>query len=367
MAILQWLPNLLLVLAMSSEDAAVNPMATGAEGEDLDYPMSEISDMTPRDLQILFDEASTNNRTELTKAEFLAFLLKTEIDMNKEESGAPPFTDLDSDGVITEDEILKELKTWTVEPKEELKRIRKLEQDKFRAADENGDKKLSGDELAFMYSPHPFHEGVLNVLTKSEFSIRDLNKDGKLTEEELWYDHIRPEDHDPHDGEEAAERSSVFKGLDDDGDSFISFTEMKDWESGEVYLKIAVDKIFDLCDADGNQKASYQELRVAWPMIDETGVALNIAGIFESVLLKVKGPQDKGLDLSHMEGDQLEDEYAVGVHGDNQDDLYPSEDEPIDDEDAEVLQDEYMDEHEDAVMAAEVNAGGESDHGFEDL
>jgi len=71
-------------------------------------------------------------------------------------------------------------------------------------------------------------------------------------------------------------------------------TEMQAWQSGLIYLKLVVDKVFALCDADGNQQASFEELLTAWPTIDETGAAMHISNVLDRTLqeLKARDPEN---------------------------------------------------------------------------
>jgi len=291
MALLVWLPHLLLgMLPTAICLDEVDPTS------EFYLPISEISEMTPHQLKALLQEADADKSGEVTKAEFLDFLAKWEELLSRENALLPsPEVDRDGDGAISEDEMLKDIKSWEMETKQELNRVRKLEKEKFRLADEDGDKQLKGEEIGSMYAPHPYHKGVLNALTRSEFLIRDLNNDGQLTEKEFWYDYLRPdEEEDDYEEDELAERSATFKGLDVDGNSKVDMTEMQAWQSGLIYLKLVVDKVFALCDADGNQQASFEELLTAWPTIDETGAAMHISNVLDRTLqeLKARDPEN---------------------------------------------------------------------------
>eukprot|EP00931_Biecheleriopsis_adriatica_P060845 TRINITY_DN36553_c0_g1_i2.p1 TRINITY_DN36553_c0_g1~~TRINITY_DN36553_c0_g1_i2.p1 ORF type:complete len:201 (+),score=65.94 TRINITY_DN36553_c0_g1_i2:72-605(+) len=176
-----------------------------------------------------------------------------------------------------------------MEFEQELQRIRELEKEKFRISDFNGDRKLEGEEVIAMMG-HGLHDGVLEAVARSALKTKDLNKDGTLSAEEFWYDYLRP-DEEPE--EDDRDKEATFAQLDRDGNSQVNLSELKAWESGRFFLEESIDKIWEFADYDEDTLASLEELEKAWPLVDETGVALRLAGILDRTRQDVGTKKDE--------------------------------------------------------------------------
>ncbi|CAK0869209.1 unnamed protein product [Prorocentrum cordatum] len=156
---------------------------------------------------------------------------------------------------------------------------KEVEKAKFAAADMDGDQQLDKAELAALFYPE-IHDRVLDITVqealrqkagpgvspKTSFkrtalmlnisSQKDTNGDGKLSAMEFW--EIDPADGD--DGEMLEDEQRDFAKLDSNGDGLISAEEMRHWESGAFHVEDAMQKLFDLSDANSDMHVTADEL-----------------------------------------------------------------------------------------------------------
>lgn len=166
--------------------------------------------------------------------------------------------DGDKDGKLSLDELLKDLAQWGESDKDdqaEVAQRRGLESEKFMAADLDGDKLLSLDELPALFYPET-QDAVLHVTVAATLTRKDKDGDGRLTIKEFW-------EGDALDGEEipiSKEEKAEFKRLDRDGSGQLDIEELKRWESGNFHTEEAMRRLFDIADKDGDMHVSADEL-----------------------------------------------------------------------------------------------------------
>ncbi|CAK0869207.1 unnamed protein product [Prorocentrum cordatum] len=129
---------------------------------------------------------------------------------------------------------------------------KEVEKAKFAAADMDGDQQL--DKAGPGVSPKTSFKRTALMLNIS--SQKDTNGDGKLSAMEFW--EIDPADGD--DGEMLEDEQRDFAKLDSNGDGLISAEEMRHWESGAFHVEDAMQKLFDLSDANSDMHVTADEL-----------------------------------------------------------------------------------------------------------
>ncbi|CAK0869210.1 unnamed protein product [Prorocentrum cordatum] len=132
---------------------------------------------------------------------------------------------------------------------------KEVEKAKFAAADMDGDQQLDKAELAALFYPE-IHDRVLDITVQEALRQKDTNGDGKLSAMEFW--EIDPADGD--DGEMLEDEQRDFAKLDSNGDGLISAEEMRHWESGAFHVEDAMQKLFDLSDANSDMHVTADEL-----------------------------------------------------------------------------------------------------------
>merc|ERR1719261_379408 len=95
--------------------------------------------------------------------------------------------DLNKDKQLSLEELLKDMYMQSEGSEEDAKEInsrKELETQKFKAADHNSDGMLSAEELPALFYPET-HPGVLELTAGATLTLKDTNKDGKLTAKEF--------------------------------------------------------------------------------------------------------------------------------------------------------------------------------------
>jgi len=165
--------------------------------------------------------------------------------------------DTDGDGKVGITEFLKEMDQHETGTAEEQRRIL-LDKERFKAADDDKNGVLDAQELPGLFYPE-VNQAVLEVSTKATLEDKDTNKDGVLTPREFWeLDENR---------DIMSEEESDFRRLDKDGNGTLDLAELNAWEAGHFHTEQAMQRLFDLADADSDLHVTAQELANARGMI----------------------------------------------------------------------------------------------------
>lgn len=171
--------------------------------------------------------------------------------------------DLDRDGRLTLEEVLKDMQQWAEEDpsarREDASWRQRVEAAKFLAADVNGDGFLSLGELPPLFYPET-RDSVLDITVAAAFEQKDLDGDGFLTEAEFWEGGL---DMDEEEVPTTAEEHSDFSRLDADGDGRLNVDELSAWESGHYHTLEAMRKLFAVADSDRDAHLTAAELDAA--------------------------------------------------------------------------------------------------------
>lgn len=160
------------------------------------------------------------------------------------------------DGHLSMEEHLAEIGEFHEGSDEEKAHQKAHDIAKFKAADVNKDDKLDKEELVHMMYPDT-HPEVLDLHTKEDMRKRDENKDGKLSKEE-WTKDATPGEHE--DPDKKHDPSGDFEKLDEDKNGFISFDELRHWESGLHHRDSAMRSLLVMADKDKDGKLTADEL-----------------------------------------------------------------------------------------------------------
>jgi len=148
---------------------------------------------------------------------------------------------------------------------EEMERLRPVEMEKFKAADENGDDALTMDEFHSLLHPHHFpdvHDKVSMIDAKRSLAEKDVDGDGKLSMEEFFG--IEPGSEDPED-KLSDDEQDEFDLLDVNEDGFLTLEELKDFETEWFHTEKALRHMLHTADKDQDSKVTAQEFADALP------------------------------------------------------------------------------------------------------
>jgi len=197
------------------------------DDEDIEEEM-----LTDEQLRALHQKFDQDGNGKVSLAEIMAFASEMGRSIAARDiSAILEEIDLDKDGKLSLEEHLTDIENQAEggdeEEKQEMRNRKRIEEDKFMAADVNQDKVLDVDEVASLFYPET-HEGVLAVTVAETMRQKDRNQDGKLSPREFWEVEGTGED-----AELTEEEKQDFAKLDLNGDGVIDMSELRLWESGK--------------------------------------------------------------------------------------------------------------------------------------
>jgi len=222
--------------------------------------------LTAGQLKVLLQKFDANKDGKATMQEIMAFAheqRKKETEMAG--IGLIEDMDTDKDNQLSLDEHLNHLTKHAMSWRELEKEVA-IETAKFRAADENGDEVLTSSEIAALFFPEVSAK-VLAISVQANMQMKDKDGDGKLTPAEFWG--AFNED-GTADVMLIADMAEDFKKLDKDGDGLLNAGELGAWESGTFHTELAMLKLMEIADKDGDMAATFQELENARELILST-------------------------------------------------------------------------------------------------
>jgi len=191
----------------------------------------------------LFPMIDSNKDGQLSLDELQSFNLDTEKRLALKDFRPPPGADANKDGAVTLEELEKDIRKHVKgkDAEEELEEQKK----RFGIADMDKNGKLSGEELVAFFVPslNINHELALLEI-EPMLTPKDADKDGKLSPAEF-------------------KDKEGFEEADANKDGFVSLHELFTWTSGLQDFKTAMEQLLKVADKDGNGLASLKELLAA--------------------------------------------------------------------------------------------------------
>jgi len=138
---------------------------------------------------------------------------------------------------------------------EDISERKIVEEQKFKAADKDGDGLLDVEELPALFSP-TIDSAVLDIHTVEAMTHKDKDKDGKLSPVEFF--EVAEEEY-PNESI-IAEDKEDFDTLDKNRDGFIDLSELRAWESGAFHTDTAIGRVFNVTDKDRDMHLTAEEL-----------------------------------------------------------------------------------------------------------
>lgn len=222
--------------------------------------------LTHEQIHSLVGKLDTNKDGKVSMEEIESFAAVMRQRMAKQEA-EDAMRDMDSnqDKQLTLEEVTKHMLPeahMNESDKADLLLYREVEEAKFKAADKDGDGRLSLAELPAFMQPE-LSDKVLSVATEATLKHMDADGDGEVSMDEFLG--ATPE-------EVSKEELEQFKGLDKDGSGKLNAQEFRAWESGFYHNHLAMQKLFEISDKDHDMKLSQEELEAASEAIKESEV-----------------------------------------------------------------------------------------------
>lgn len=226
--------------------------------EDLDHAL------TPEQIHGLVGKLDTSKDGKVSMEEFESFAdVMRQRMATQEADDAMKDMDSNQDKQLSLEEVTKHMvpeASMNESDKADLLLYREVEEAKFKAADKDGDGRLSLAELPSFLQPQ-LSDKVLSVATEATLKHMDEDGDGEVSL--LEFLGATPE-------EAPEEEIQNFKGLDKDGSGKLNAKEFKAWESGFYHNHQAMQQLFEISDKDHDMKLSQEELEAAKEAIKES-------------------------------------------------------------------------------------------------
>lgn len=218
----------------------------------------DLDALTAEQMRNIHNRMDLNSDGKVSMTEILAFsdhmrkaIAKTDIHTITGE------LDANKDGKVDLEELLSDIgQMGGHEPDDgdhrEIQARTDLETAKFKVADHNVDGFLDFEELPSLFFPET-NDGVLELIAEASFKQKDIDADGKLSVDEFW---------EGDGGEDlliSADERAEFDKLDADRSGALDVKELKHWESGRYHIELAMQKLFDIADINGDMLVTAEE------------------------------------------------------------------------------------------------------------
>lgn len=237
------------------------------DGDENEEEEHHLPKLTLEELGMLHKKIDQDGSGKMSVTELLNFDVRLQNKLAKEETiQVMKEMDTDNSGGVSLQELIKhgEDDPNLTGPDDEqdhaeIAQWKKLEEEKFAAADANKDNVLDNHELAGFLFPET-NSDVLDVVAKATLERNDLNKDGKVDLEEL----------------EADERNliahSEMEAHDKNGDGVWELSEVKEWESGKLRKSHDIENIIKIADQNNDGHVTIEELDAAQEELQKGGL-----------------------------------------------------------------------------------------------
>lgn len=135
---------------------------------------------------------------------------------------------------------------------------------RWKLADENGDTLLTKSEFKHLLYPDEGHEELQNLFVREATEDMDLNKDGKISQDEFMkHMEVLAEDQERNDPAWLSSQLENFgRFLDKDKDGVLEDEEIKDWlvPSKTKKFEVQAKRFLDIGDVNDDHKLSYSEI-----------------------------------------------------------------------------------------------------------
>lgn len=254
----------LVLLGLLSARAAAAPV----EDDDPDYDDYDIEEsLSAEQLRAMHSKMDKDGNGRVSLPEVMAHAQELAAAIAAKDMNAIlEEVDTNKDGVLSLQEHLNDIMTQAdggdAEELKELEDRKQVENDKFKAADTDGDGRLTLNELPALFYPET-HDGVLSITVAATMKQKDLDKDGRLSPKEFW----EADDFGGDDLDLSEEEKADFEKLDQNGDGSLSVEELRAWESGTFHTEEAMKSLFEIADKDSDMHLTADEIAEARELV----------------------------------------------------------------------------------------------------
>lgn len=254
----------LVLLGLLSARAAAAPV----EDDDPDYDDYDIEEsLSAEQLRAMHSKMDKDGNGRVSLPEVMAHAQELAAAIAAKDMNAIlEEVDTNKDGVLSLQEHLNDIMTQAdggdAEELKELEDRKQVENDKFKAADTDGDGRLTLSELPALFYPET-HDGVLSITVAATMKQKDLDKDGRLSPKEFW----EADDFGGDDLDLSEEEKADFEKLDQNGDGSLSVEELRAWESGRFHTEEAMKSLFEIADKDSDMHLTADEIAEARELV----------------------------------------------------------------------------------------------------